>query len=42
MRTAPVPMEIGTEKNVNGDFVLWPEFMNNPVSIGLYIAVFMD
>ncbi len=32
--TAPVPMEIGTEKNGNGDFVLRPKLMNSPVNIG--------
>jgi hypothetical protein len=31
--TAPVPLKIGTEKNVNGDFVLRPKLMNSPESI---------
>ena len=38
--TAPVPMEIGTEKNANGDFVLGPKPMNNPVIIGKDIVGF--
>lgn len=29
------------EKNVNGDFVLWPKLMNNPVSLGKNTAGFM-
>jgi hypothetical protein len=33
-------MEIGTEKNVNGDFVLGPKPMNNPVIIGKDIVGF--
>jgi len=28
------------EKNVNGDFVLWPKLMNNPVSLGKNTAGF--
>ncbi len=28
------------EKKVNGDFVLWPKLMNNPVLIGKNIADF--
>jgi hypothetical protein len=40
LRTAPVPMKIGTEKNVNVDFVLWPKLMNNPVRIVKNIAGF--
>ena len=26
------------EKNVNGDFVLWPKLMNNPPIIGINTA----
>ncbi|HEY1060527.1 MAG TPA: hypothetical protein VGE44_02525 [Daejeonella sp.] len=26
------------EKNVNGDFVLWPKLMNNPAIIGINSA----
>ena len=36
MRTAPAE----AEKNVNGDFVLRPKLMNNPVQIGKNIAGF--
>ena len=37
--TAPVPMEIGTEKTSTGDFVLRPKLMNSPVTLGKILQI---